>query len=668
MMKKMEIVKISLKHFKGIKSFDLEADGCSVNIYGDNGTGKTSIFDSYTWLLFDKDSQNNSKFEIKTVDENNNVIHGLNHEVEGIFLIDEKLVTLRKVYAEKWTKKRGSAKQEFTGHTVDHFIDGVPVKKGEYDDRIKEIASSDVFKLLSDPTYFNEQLHWKEKRKTVIDVCGDVTDEEVISSNKDLSKLTSILNGRKLEDHQKVINNKRVEINKELEKIPVRIDEINHNLPDITNIDVREVDADLAVLQERKQEREQEISRIENGGEVAEKTKALREVESDLIQFKNENSQKNDALLQDKRKELTRLRDELASKDSIIRSKKFHIEQNQRFIDGTKKKMDDLREEWKAKNAKEFTFSQSETCPTCDQSLPDDQLDKAREKALADFNRAKSNALEEINKHGKIFKEDVEGAEKENEGLRLDLKTLEESFSLIKSNIDKAKEEYDDLKDLTTDIADNKEYMKKVSEKEALEKAIADLKEDKTDSISMIKEAIGEINAEMRSLEAEKAKVKQHTQAQTRIEELTDQERKLAEEYERLEEELYLTEEFIRVKVAMLEEKINSKFNFAKFKMFKEQVNGGLEETCETLYKGVPYSSGLNKGHQTIVGLDIINTLSKHYKFLAPIFIDNKESITTLPDNQSQVISLIVSESDKKLKTEFVNILDGAKSIASKLV
>src|SRR5690625_1253859 len=201
----IKLIELRLRNFKGIRDFVLKADGESVSVFGDNATGKTTLFDSFVWQLFDKDSQNKSNFDIKTLDEHNNVIHGLEHEVEGVFDINDRRVTLKKVYTEKWTKKRGSVEQEFTGHTTDYYIDGVPTKKKEYTDFIANLVDEDVFKLLTSPTYFNEQLHWEKRRETLLQVCGDVSDEDVIASSTALAKLPAILNGRSIDDHRKVI-------------------------------------------------------------------------------------------------------------------------------------------------------------------------------------------------------------------------------------------------------------------------------------------------------------------------------------------------------------------------------------------------------------------------------------------------------------------------------
>lgn len=139
-------------------------------------------------------------------------------------------------------------------------------------------------------------------------------------------------------------------------------------------------------------------------------------------------------------------------------------------------------------------------------------------------------------------------------------------------------------------------------------------------------------------------------QALKRIEELKDEERKMADDYNEVEQESFLIEEFIRTKMNLMEERINSKFKYARFKLFEEQVNGGLTETCETLYEGVPYSKGLNNAARINVGLDIINTLNEHYGISAPIFVDNSEAVTNLIDVNAQVISLIVSRQDKELR------------------
>ncbi len=111
-----------------------------------------------------------------------------------------------------------------------------------------------------------------------------------------------------------------------------------------------------------------------------------------------------------------------------------------------------------------------------------------------------------------------------------------------------------------------------------------------------------------------------------------------------------MCDEFIKTKVKLMESSINSKFKYVKFRFFKTQVNGGIDEDCEALVDGVPFSTNLNSGAKINAGIDIINTLANYYGIKAPIFIDNRESTTKLIDTESQIVNLVVSSSDKKLR------------------
>ena len=123
----------------------------------------------------------------------------------------------------------------------------------------------------------------------------------------------------------------------------------------------------------------------------------------------------------------------------------------------------------------------------------------------------------------------------------------------------------------------------------------------------------------------------------------------MAQEIANIEKTQYTIENFIKLKVDTIENRINEKFSLVKFKLFEDQINGGQVETCEALVNGVPFSS-LNTASKINAGIDIINTLCEFYNVSAPIFIDNRESVVKLLDSNSQIINLIVSESDKKLR------------------
>jgi hypothetical protein len=651
-MKIIRLLELNLKNFKGVKTFTLQANAEDVKVYGDNATGKTTLFDAFVWLLFDKDSQNKKDFSIKTLDMRGKELHGLDHEVEAKFLLDDRPLSLKKVYTEKWTKKRGSATQEFSGHTTDYFVDGVPSKKKEYTDKVAAIVDEEIFKLLTSPTYFNEQLKWQQKRETLLQICGDVTDQEVISSEKSLADLPVILNGHSIDDHRKIISAKRKEINSELEKIPVRIDEINLGLPDLNRLNKQALEGAISQINKEIDEKTDLISNIRNGNTISQKQKEIQEIEIELLRIKQEHvSGSKDEIYKFK----ARIQEE-TSNIAILNSKLETTKNQKRYNDDNIKRIEEqlvqLRQEWHEINDKEFVHNDACECPACGQALPEEQLNAAREKALSQFNLSKSKKLEDINLKGKQGNERKQRSLSDNENLAKEYEKLTGQIYEKNQLIIKLNNQLSQLETTITDITENARYVTKLQEKSNLESEINDLKVSAQESITEIQQEILTLKSERDRYQQDLNKFSIVEQSNKRIEELSQQERELAAEYEKLEKELFLTEEFIRTKVNLLEDKINSKFQYARFKLFDTQINGGLSETCETLYQGVPYSSGLNNASRINVGLDIINTLSEHYGLLAPIFIDNREAVTKLIDTKSQTVSLVVSEKDKALRVE----------------
>jgi len=649
----MRLISLKLKNFKGIKSLELVANGEDLRIFGDNATGKTTILDAFTWLLFDKDSQNKADFAIKTLDKDGEPIHHLDHEVEGVFEVDGDTVELRKVYREKWVKKRGSATEEFSGHETDHFIDGVPVKKNEYTQKVAEIAPEAQFKLLTSPTYFNEQMHWQDRRKTLLEVCGDVSDEDVIKSNGKLAKLPAILGKRKLEDHRKVIVEQRKEINEELKRIPIRIDEVYNGLPDVSAIENPDaIEKDLEKLAKAKAEKEAELASLLSGGNQGEIKRQMAEIEAQMLTIETAHKREHAKKVGEIEAKIKECQDTIRDVQRKISSKTDDLEHSQELVKATEKRMTELRDKWHEVNAWESQSKANETCPTCGQNLPPEKVQETKERLLAEFNTTKALTLEQINEEGKAKKSELEKTllaikdlEKEIAELESRLDLLAEDNAKLNADLAKLNATFDDYKDLP-------EYKKLVVEKDKLQKALDGDQLAIEPEKERIEAEIKSLNEAADAILKAKANLELHQQGEKRIAELKEQESELAKQFEVLEEQLYLIEEFIRAKVSLLTDNINAKFKHARFKLFEEQINGGLSEICETTYNGVPYSSGLNNAARINVGLDIINTLAEHYGFAPPVFIDNAEAVTELIPVKGQLISLIVSEKDKTLRIE----------------
>ncbi|OMD03445.1 AAA family ATPase [Paenibacillus sp. FSL R5-0636] len=658
-MKRIVLERLTLRNFKGIKEFNVPADGRDIDIFGDNATGKTTIFDGFLWLLFGKDSENRTeqKFEIKELNFVGLVQqHKLEHEIEGSLLVDNHRRTFRRVYAEKWTKKRGAPVESFEGHTTTYFVDGVPLSMREFQAEVDAIIKEELFRLLTSPSYFNEVLKKEERRKVLLEVSGDLTDAEVIHSNEDLAELPTILAGREMDAHKKVITARSAAINKEIKELPVRISEVQRQMPDVAELDEDLLKEDVALLRSRIESREAEVSRILSGGEVSVKEKRLREVEAEQIDIKSRLQSSVLNKVAEMRNAVNLKHSKLDQYRRSIEDKQQRIKQNERLAAGRRQEAERLRADFTALKEEVFEHHHDVSCPTCGQNLPEEQIKAAHEKAEADFNLRLADRKARINADGKAAIAEAEKFEQEVKRLQIDIDELNNSLAALQTEISAAETELTELRAGVKDPTSEPEYAGKAAEAIRLQQEIVELRQSSQSAAAGVREEIGRLRLEVEDMERDLAKFDGVKRGQQRVAELEQQERSLAGEYERLQHELFLCEEFTRTKVNLLDAKINSKFKLARFRLFEEQVNGGLKEVCDTLYKGVPYEGGLNKAAQNNVGLDIINTLSEHYGISAPIFIDNAESITKLIPTDAQVIRLLVSEKDKNLRIETADI------------
>ena len=643
----MELNRLTLKNFKGVKELELTPGGENMTIRGRNATGKTTVMDAFCWLLFGKDCQNKKDFEIKTLDQDGKAINGLDHEVEAELRIGDRTQTFKKKYREDWTKQRGSAEATFTGHTTDHFINGVPLPQKEYNKAIEAIAPEEVFRLLTDPRHFNNALHWTKRRELLIEVCGDVPDAEVIGSSKTLSKLPSILGDRSIEDHRKVIAAQRKEIQKELDRIPTRIDEVTLSLPERPTDERGAWENMLTLEQSLLRDKEKRLIELESGGRAAELKKRLSELTGQIMDQKNAaragTDEAIDRLMDSKRQ----LSQSYSQATTNIDNLKQTIKGSEKAITREEEQLKALRAEWGTIDATEYADPDQEAkCPACGQDLPEAQVAAAREKALANFNRDKAQKLERITSEGKAGRGKIDELKAGIIDMEEELKEAEIEAANI---LEQAKELQEKIANLSAQETgtDDKALARLEAQKTAAEAELEKLKESTQAEIDKQRAEVDSHREKINQAVGQLHAYEQHENAETRIKELKAQERKLAEEYEKLEKELFLTEEFIKAKVKHLEDKISGHFELARFKMFEQQINGGIEPTCETLYNGVPYGSSLNNGARINVGLDIIRTLSRHYGITAPIFVDNAEAVNELIPMEAQIIKLEVSDDNQ---------------------
>lgn len=639
----MKLTKLELLNFKGIKSFAINING-DVVIRGDNATGKTTVFDSVCWLLFGKDSLDRADFEIKTLD-GGEPIHKVNHEVTGTFTLDEGgTVELKRVYREKYSSPRGG-EVTLTGHTTDYFVDGVPKKEKEYKEMVSSLVDESIFKLITNPLYFNETYSWQNRRKLLLEMCGDISDEDVIASHDELKALTDILSGHSVDDHRKVVASKKAAINKELDMLPVRIDEALRGKPEVTaNPEVLRLNIDTLNADIEKLENDKAL--LQNGHVLVDKRAELKNVQRKIMARETELQMEYKKQCSLKSNEYDAVVSEINCLTAKLEDTKRRIDDSAATINLIQGLIGELTIQRSQINAEIFVADVNDHCPTCGQKLPAEQIQDAHAKAEANYNLKKSKRLEEIEHSIKLKEQDIEGIKKRDSSLE-PVETIE---ALIKAKELEKKTITEEIEKLTTEpsLNDDSKYADLKAEELMLQMAIDDDNSDHSEEIAELEIKISDNKTERMKLEQELNKFAEIKRIELRVSELEAKQAELSEEKMKLDEASYLMDEFVKAKVNMLEESINARFKLARFKMFNVMLNGNVEECCETTYKGVPYRS-MNNAARINVGLDIINALTSYFKVNAPVFIDNAEAVTDFIPVNSQTIKLIVDESEPQL-------------------
>lgn len=671
----IKLKSLHLENFKGVKSLDV-AFGDKTKIKGQNAAGKTTVFDSFTWLLFNKNSAGEEKFNVRPLDSYGNRIDNVEIKVVAVLEVDGKEVELSKVQKQKWVKKRGTDVTELQGNENLYEIDGYPKSEADYKAYISGLVNEDLFKMLTNPQYFSS-MKWKDQRDILMKFVSDISDVELAQGNPEFADLIPELEkAPSTDDIQKKFAKALSEWKKKQAEIPVRIDELSKSL---VQIDVAEQELAKADLERR-------IAELD--GKIANAGSAVGDLMSEEMQLQFEMSgimQTMSRELSDKRRELDNANYEASNAfnavhDAISDAQK-QIDVNTRHIELEEQKKPEINKRWtenlsQAFDETPYLFREEEwqfdensaICSLCGQKLPDDKIASLKEefeqkkasakadaeKKLADaiekFNSDRQSVKDLLNLEANAIKQAIQKLTAKNEALQADIESLkkQEQETLAKQNeISKQLEELP----AEADYLQNEEYVKLKARHDEVTAQIESMKSS-TDAADTFKAEKETLIAELDSVKAEIAKASKNVEIEERIGELEAEQKEVCQKVADQEKMLYLLESFIRAKMMKISDSINQHFKTVNFKLFDMQLNGGMKECCECTVNGVPYST-LNSGHRIIAGLDIIQSLSELYGVTATIFVDNAESLNefNVPDMDAQMILLSVSD-DSELKVE----------------
>lgn len=676
-MKKIFLKELRLKNFKGIVDATVEFFN-TTNIFGANESGKSTLYTAFNWNLTGKDEYDRKDYEIKNTARKE--LNTQSHEVEAIIYTNEDGLEfehkLKRVYLEKWVKQRGESFKTFEGHKTEFYYNDVPCNATEYQAKVDAIIPGNIIKLITNPYYFNT-LPWEKQRSGLLQIAGNITNDEIFDSiataKNDYGTLICVLNaGKTIEEYKKELSAKKKLLKDKSIEFTPRIDEAKRNRPEPD--DWTAIEKEIATINTR-------IIKIDNL--LADSSAALAEKQTGVKQKQHQLYIKQTSLQAIRNKintevlakqnsgagEISILEKQIADcKNAItqLNTSAVNNESNKTFYTKQLAEKDELitklRAEWIAINKETFTYDECD-CPTCG-AIPENQVIKKKEELLENFNASVKKRKDDKVKYSNQVKE--EKAQIGQKLAELNAADLTASITAERSKLTQLETKLSTLKlteskrapaDTETVVNElmkvNGDALNLQEEIEVMQAAINSENEALWDVSDNEKEKEEKAQLQVTIDDLKKRVVLKEIieSADARIKQLMSDESANAQAIADLEKQEFEIETFTRAKMDILEKRVNGLFKYVKFRLFEVQVNEGIKETCVCEYLGVPYPT-LNTAAKLLAGLDILETLSNFYGVHAPVFCDNRESVSWIPESKSQIISLFVSAADKKLRIE----------------
>ena len=670
---------IELCNFKGIRSRRFDFGGKNATVKGDNGTGKSTIFDAFTWLLFGKDHRDNdqSHFDIKTIDpETNQPIHHLDHWVEAELVIDGTTTTLKRTWEENWVKPRGEAEQVLKGHTSTFFVDGLalPTKK-EYDATISQWIGESVFRLITNPHYFidNTYTNWQDRRKFLLSMVEEAPERKAVREK--FADLIAQLNKEPLETFRKRIAQERKAAKKQLEMAQNNIDAYRRILPEEVGNE-KEVRAAITLVEMAFNAKigdiKAEIDKVDaaildinnaNADKLARASEVDREITrtrldmGKMLRAAVEAADKDDDALFELKREHDRIAREISQATDTITQNDATIGTLRHKDAVLGKFFEDLRAEYQRIRSEVYDESRN-VCPTCGQELPSARIMEARERWAKAQKEAAQKVIAEANKV-KAERESIAQQIQDYTTLNAAMQStqiaeLQKALAGVKKQISEASAKKPaDRTAIEAETRKTPEFLA-LSKKEM--DLMAELQRINCETISPndLLQKKSAMHNEILDLQKECSKassefvanlqvIEEHKRMADLIAREEAQEALFAEEVARLERIEFEIQAYAKADVDSVRDILAGMFRIARWKMTDETLEGGIIECCEVVdVKGIPYRS-MNDALKIQVGMDVIRMMSERFNSFAPIFIDNAESITQESfDTTAQVIRLQV--------------------------
>lgn len=627
-------MRMRIRNFKGIESLDINFDGKDTVISGQNRLGKTSVADAFFWCLYGKNKDNSSDsgtsgFSVRRIDSDGNPVTD-EVSVQVILSVDGK---------EKDFMRHNTATFD-NGRLVSsetlYFISGCLVKKKDFEAAIDSIISGELFRIMSDPFYF-QQLKWERQRELLTSIVPDIEVPEKYA------KIAAKVDEVGAESYKKSLNSTIKENETRISQLHGQIEGIRMSMPqkgEWENLDEQE--------QTCRDMLENLVGQLDSIKDDDRERAVKLEQELNEMLLKEKNHIQNENYINE------------SSRNDItgrIKENESALAKSERFIDVSKadklslmaqieyhqNEKNKLYEEWDAvsKSAPE----EGVVCPITNGTC-------SSEAAIAlyrkNFRQNIESRLTEIRSKGVAINDKVNI-------LKSSIATLDENIKAHTADADSYRENIAALKTalekLPTEVpvVDTKKiagYTEKEAELLSLKSKMETSDNGNDEKRRLLKEHIASVNLEIAKISTAREGIYKRKESEEKIAEI---EGKIAtcqdtiSEYQKGLEDL---KEYQSALSTATEEGVNRLFNNVKVRMFETQLNGNIADTCRLIDENGVKWSDWSTSEKTVNGLDIINAFANHYNVTIPVFIDNAEGISSNITHKQQVIMLVVTEEE----------------------
>ena len=637
-MKEVRIKRLSIENWRAQNRVIEFSD--ITEIRGRNESGKSTVLNAFLWLMTGYDEEDRLNYQLFNNTVEQTYENAVPASVEAVLDIDGYEYTFKKTAKQGWSRPRGKSKYERKG-TDDYsfFIDGIEVSATQYKSQIESLlAPIDKLKIMLNLRYFM-MLDWKDMRKQLEAMVGEIESSDF---KGDYSTILQDLVKYTPDELKSLYKAKMKPMKASIDSLPVTIETMQTNLPDLT-----EVEEARKAIDEAKHQIADIDEKVVGAGDFAKPYIDRRNAElSEISKLQEEYNKAQYVYLSNFNNEVEKIQKEIREVDlynedvdkankkaeSDKENAKKELENMTDLLSGLQKRHEELTEQNKECKARVFT---GEKCAYCGQELPEDKLEEARKR----FNEQKEKDHAYIVSQGKSNKEYLERTLKCIYNLKAEIeKPLE-----VREK--KSKEELEaKLSDIRASFVQYDKTTEGAAKLSVIEEKRANLtaipQQDNEALLNMKRGLLDEIEANSKKLGMKDEYDKQVEKIKALQEELKNNSIELA----KLEGKLAKVKEYEEEKAKTISDRVNGKFEYVQIEMSETNKSGDIVPACVIKDNKGVNALVTNNASRVLCGIDIAIAFQKFYGLYMPLFIDNYELFSE--DNQPyinrQVVRMIV--------------------------